>query len=118
MPRFIGQACLLLLQPASSDPGAPLTPTQYSNCTHFTTRAFATFNYTTINGLGLLTGANALDVASIGVSQGLLTGDADIVSRAYARVHAEVVVQEATRADGIRPDGSFGQHEGILYDGK
>jgi hypothetical protein len=36
---------------------------------------------------------------------------------AYGRIHAETVLKQAVRADGIRPDGSFGQHSGILYNG-
>ncbi|KAF9514122.1 polysaccharide lyase family 8 protein [Hydnum rufescens UP504] len=99
IPRLVGQACLLLLQAPD-----PLTSTQLSNCTHFTSRSFSTFNYTHINGLGTLTGANTLDVATS-------------CTQAYGRVHAEVVVQTATRADGIRPDFSFAQHNGQLYDG-
>jgi Polysaccharide lyase family 8, N terminal alpha-helical domain len=112
IPRLVGQACLLLLQAPD-----PLTSTQLSNCTHFTSRAFSTFNYTHINGLGTLTGANTLDVASVGIALGLLSSDPSVVTQAYGRVHAEVVVQNAIRADGIRPDFSFAQHGGQLYDG-
>ena len=31
--------------------------------------------------------------------------------------HAEVVLHDALHADGIRADGSFGQHGGIIYNG-
>jgi hypothetical protein len=112
IPRLVGQACLLLLQAPD-----PLTSSQLSNCTHFTARSFATFNYPYINGPGTLTGANALDVANIGIALGLLSGDLATVTQAYNRVHAEVVVQNATRADGILPDYSFAQHMGQIYDG-
>jgi hypothetical protein len=112
IPRLVGQACLLLLQAPD-----PLTSTQLSNCTHFTARSFATFNYSQVNGLGNITGANALDIASIGIALGLLSGNSVIVTQSYDRIHAEVVVQNATRADGIRPDYSFAQHSGIIYDG-
>lgn len=70
-----------------------------------------------MNGLGFLTGANTLDVAKIGIDAGLLTDNATIVADGYARIHKEVVVQNATKADGIRADGSFGQHGGIIYNG-
>ena len=93
-----------------------LTATQLSNCTNISQRAFATFGRT-INGLGTLTGANTLDEASIGIDSGLLTVNVSLLTDAYNRVHNEVVVQEAVRADGIRPDGSFGQHGGIIYNG-
>jgi hypothetical protein len=112
IPRLAGQACLLLLEKPSA-----LTESQVSSCVKFTYRAFATFNYTVIGGVGSLTGANTLDVASIGVSLGLLLGGPNYVSQAFARIHNEVVVQNATRADGIRPDYSFSQHSGVLYDG-
>ena len=54
---------------------------------------------------------------------------------AFSRVHQEVTVKDAVRADGIRPDGTFGesranllrsnhthdmnegQHRGVLYNG-
>lgn len=115
VPAQVGQACVLLLESPAAD-GA-LTPSQLSNCQRMTARSFATFNYTVIGGVGQLTGANALDMASIGISAGLLAGDENIVDQAYNRAHTEVVVQSAVRADGIRPDGSFSQHAGILYDG-
>jgi hypothetical protein len=113
VPRLITQSCLLL--------NHTLTPTQLSNCTTVSSRSFAQFGRT-VNGLGTLTGANTLDVASIGIDGGLLTVNATQVSEAYGRVHAEVVVQDVVRADGIRADGiradgSFGQHGGIIYNG-
>ncbi len=115
IPGLVGNACLLLLQlPSPGD----LTPTQYSNCTRFTSRSFNTFTYPVIGGVGTLTGANTLDVASIGVSQGLLQGNESILTTAYAHIHDEVQIQTPPRADGIRPDGSFGQHAGLLYDGR
>lgn len=70
-----------------------------------------------IRGIGFLTGANTLDVAKIGLDQGLRASNLSLVTNAYARVHAEVVIQQGLSADGIRPDGSFGQHNGILYNG-
>ncbi len=66
---------------------------------------------------GKLTGSNTLDVASVGISQGLLQGDESILTAAYMHIHNEFQVQTALKADGIRPDGSFGQHLGVLYDG-
>lgn len=37
---------------------------------------------------------------------------------AFSRISSEVIIQRTpSDADGIRPDGSFGQHAGILYDG-
>ncbi|KAJ7900391.1 polysaccharide lyase family 8 protein [Mycena olivaceomarginata] len=67
--------------------------------------------------VGVLTGANALDVAKIGIDLGLLTSNASLLTDAFARVHSQMVITTANRADGIRPDGSFGQHSGIIYNG-
>lgn len=93
-----------------------LTETQINNCTHITTRTFGTFGHN-VNGLGFATGANTLDIAKIGIDSGLLINNASILMDGYARIHNEVVVQNAVKADGIRPDGSFGQHGGIIYNG-
>lgn len=81
-----------------------------------TLRSFGTFG-SYIHGIGYLTGSNTLDVAKIGLDQGLRTLNQSLVTDAFGRVHAEVVIQQSTTAYGIRPDGSFGQHTGILYNG-
>ena len=80
-------------------------------------RSFAQFGRNNINGLGTLTGANTLDVAAISIDGGLLTANETQIRSAYGRVHSEVVIQNALRADGICADGSFGQHGGIIYNG-
>ena len=93
-----------------------LSSSQVSNCTNILLRAFGTFGRN-INGLGLLTGANTLDVSKIGIDSGLLVDNATVIASGYQRIHNEVVIQNATKADGIRADGSFGQHEGLIYNG-
>lgn len=40
-----------------------------------------------------------------------------MLTDAYSRIHNEVIIENATLADGIRADGSFGQHGGVLYNG-
>lgn len=72
-----------------------------------TSRAYATFD-NGINGLGAITGSNTLDIASVGIDLGLLTLNSSLIADAYQRVHAEVVVENVVKADGIRADGSFG----------
>ncbi|KAI0800172.1 chondroitin AC/alginate lyase [Fomes fomentarius] len=109
VPDVVSESCLLIGKDT-------LTPTQVGNCTKITQRTFGTFDRH-VNGLGTLTGANTLDVARIGINNGLLTDNATIVQDGYRRIHNEVVVQNATFADGIRADGSFGQHGGIIYNG-
>lgn len=70
-----------------------------------------------MNGLGFATGANLLDIARIGIDDGLLNFNASIIADAYQQVHTEVVIENDIQADGIRADGSFGQHGGVLYNG-
>ncbi|KAI0752805.1 polysaccharide lyase family 8 protein [Daedaleopsis nitida] len=109
VPDLVGSACLLVGHDT-------LTPTQVSNCTNILQRSFGTFDRH-VNGLGTLTGANTLDVAKIGIDSGLLNSNATVVTDGYQRIHKEVVVQNAIKADGIRADGSFGQHGGLIYNG-
>ena len=97
------QSCLLL--------GNTLTSPQLSACIRISLRSYDVF-YTKPP-----TGANTLDVASIGVDLALLTNNATLITDAYRRVHSEVVIQQAIKADGIRPDGGFAQHLGVLYNG-
>lgn len=40
-----------------------------------------------------------------------------LLTDAYRRIHLELSIRDSVKADGIRPDGSFGQHGGILYNG-
>ncbi|KAH7931010.1 polysaccharide lyase family 8 protein [Leucogyrophana mollusca] len=108
IPELVSQTCLLL--------NDTLTTTQVSNCSHITLRAYGTFDHY-VNGLGYLTGANTLDVAKIGIDQGLLAVNVSLITDAYTRIHETVVVEQAIKADGIRVDGSFSQHAGILYNG-
>ena len=108
IPKLISQSCLLL--------NDTLTPTQFSDCTNVSSRSFAQFGRN-VNGVESLTGANTLDVAAIGIDGGLLSVNENMVRGAYNRVHAEVVIHSAMRSDGIRADGSFGQHGGVIYNG-
>ncbi|KAG8693641.1 hypothetical protein FRC09_010381 [Ceratobasidium sp. 395] len=110
IPKNVGQVCLLLRD--------ELTPTEYGNCTLITARAYTPFFRNPPPGY--VSGANIIDIASIGVSAGLLennrTGNATRVMDAYRRVHDEITIHLEGRVDGIKPDGSFQQHSGIIYD--
>ncbi|KZV71320.1 polysaccharide lyase family 8 protein [Peniophora sp. CONT] len=108
IPGYVGEVCLLL--------NNTLSATELGNCTKFGSRAYNTF-LTGINGVSAITGSNALDLASIGVDVGILTENATLITDAFARVHEEVVIQNGLKVDGIRADGSFGQHTGIIYNG-
>ena len=93
-----------------------LTNTQLTNCTNITGRTYGTFGHS-VNGLGIATGANLLDIAKIGIDQGLLNLNASLLADAYDRIHNEMVIENATFADGIHADGSFSQHGGVIYNG-
>ncbi|THH34186.1 hypothetical protein EUX98_g64 [Antrodiella citrinella] len=108
IPNLVSQSCLLI--------DGNLTASQSSNCTNISGRTYGTFDHS-IHNLGIATGANLLDIAKIGIDQGLRNLNTSIITDAYSRIHAEVVVQNAVTADGIRPDGSFGQHGGLIYNG-
>ncbi|KAG9111449.1 hypothetical protein FRC07_008050, partial [Ceratobasidium sp. 392] len=111
VPTAAGKACLMLRD--------ELSPTEHGNCTLITARAYAPFYRRPQPGY--VSGANIIDIASIGIAAGLLennrAGNASRIADAYQRVHNEVVVHPEDRVDGIKPDGSFQQHIGIIYDG-
>lgn len=77
-----------------------------------TSRAYGTFQ-SGINGVSAITGANTLDIASIGIDLGLSTANTSLVSDAYDKVHQELTIKSGLEADGIRADGSFGVY--LLY---
>ncbi|KAI0094643.1 polysaccharide lyase family 8 protein [Irpex rosettiformis] len=108
IPNLVAQTCLLVKD--------NLTVTEHGNCTHFTSRTYGTFDHN-VNGLGTLTGANLLDVARIGIDEALLNSNSSQLTDAYRRIHGEALIQNRIMADGIRADGSFGQHGGVLYNG-
>lgn len=103
----MAQSCLLL--------GEELTGTEYAGCKRIAFRAFNTF-YTGINNVPI-TGANLMDIASIGIDYALLAWDEGVIVDAFNRVHGELEVKNTVKADGIRDDGSFGFHSGVLYNG-
>ncbi|KAF5386914.1 hypothetical protein D9615_002000 [Tricholomella constricta] len=102
IPKFVTSASLLL--------GDTLSSSQLDSCNRMATRSY---NY----NVGGLTGANTLDVARIGMDQALITGDYDLLADAYSRSHEELTIMNGVKADGIRADGAFGQHDGMLYNG-
>jgi hypothetical protein len=99
VPQLVGQICLVL--------GDALTSAELDGCERVTKRSYGTVAHG-VNGWSL-TGANTLDVASVGIDIGLLTRNASLLREAYDRVHQEVRIQEKPMADGIRADGTFRQ---------
>ena len=103
IPGFLGKVCTLVRE--------GLSESQFNNCNRMLARSYGTFDRS-VWGIGYLTGANTLDVAHIALDYGLLNNNATIVADAYRRLHNEVIIVDGVGADGIRRDGSFGQHAG------
>ncbi|KAJ7051996.1 polysaccharide lyase family 8 protein [Mycena amicta] len=114
IPTWVGQVCLSLNTPPTGSTG--LSASELTGCTRMTLRTLNTLQ-TGIVGVSAITGANLLDIASVGIDFGLFSNNATAVSAGYAAVHGDLQVQNAVEADGIRADGAFGQHAGLLYNG-
>lgn len=99
IPELVGQTCLLL--------NDTLTVEQFDHCLNMTGRSYDLF-LRPFNEVSFLTGANILDVAKIGIDGALLNINLTQITDAYRRIHQEVVIHQEIKADGIRPDGSFG----------
>ncbi|KAG9041290.1 hypothetical protein FS837_012462 [Tulasnella sp. UAMH 9824] len=114
IPRLATEACLLL--------DKSLSDYQRESCVNIGLKGYGRFHADPVPGY--MSGANILDVASNTVNVGILqafggntTQGQELISEAYERAHNELRVQEGLKADGIRADGSFNQHSGILYNG-
>ncbi|KAI8880890.1 polysaccharide lyase family 8 protein [Backusella circina FSU 941] len=93
-----------------------LTSAQRTSCTNIQQRAFAVVS----EGAGTMspmTGANLLDVSSVGINLGLLNNDTSTLATALNAFYSGVVVSPTVAGDGIQADGSFMQHKGLLYTG-
>ncbi|THV04916.1 chondroitin AC/alginate lyase [Dendrothele bispora CBS 962.96] len=113
IPEKVGQTCLLM---DSNTTTSVLSADQRAVCSRMTGRSYEG-GFIRILNIGPLTGANTLDVAKIGIDNALLNSNISLLTDAFARVHAEVIIRNTTKADGVRADGSFGQHAGLLYNG-
>ncbi|KAG7450483.1 polysaccharide lyase family 8 protein [Guyanagaster necrorhizus] len=90
-----------------------LTEADESHCMLMSTRSYGAF----ARNASYMTGANILDVAKIGIDAGLLSSNESFVADAYSKIHQELGIKDGIMVDGIRSDGSFGQHGGLLYNG-
>ncbi|CCO35095.1 hypothetical protein BN14_09209 [Rhizoctonia solani AG-1 IB] len=91
----------------------------FRNCTHITARAYTVFYRDPQPSYSA--GANTMEIASIGITAGLLennrTGNTTRLFDAFERIHNGLVIENEDRVDGVKPDGSFHQHIGIIYNG-
>ncbi|KAG2205881.1 hypothetical protein INT46_006914 [Mucor plumbeus] len=107
-PSNIGDICLLLEK--------QLTTNQLTICTKIQARSYATID-TGLRTVSSFTGANLLDVASVGITLGLLNEDANTLQAALEDFYRGVEISSKVAGDGIQSDGSFMQHAGLLYNG-
>ncbi|KAG1474632.1 hypothetical protein G6F56_000243 [Rhizopus delemar] len=105
VPRLIGSICLVMME--------ELSESQIEKCNIIMSRAYERATRKPTN----LTGANLLDVASIGISMGLLNRDSALLINALGIFYSGVKITDTLSGDGIQSDGSFMQHLGLLYNG-
>ncbi|CEJ01192.1 hypothetical protein RMCBS344292_15227 [Rhizopus microsporus] len=105
IPRLIGSISLIIKD--------ELSPEQLSICNRIMSRAFKRATRTKSS----LTGANLLDVSSIGISLGLLNRDTNTLLKALELFYSGAKISPVVAGDGIQSDGSFMQHNGLLYNG-
>ncbi|KAK0208323.1 polysaccharide lyase family 8 protein [Desarmillaria ectypa] len=106
VPQLVVDVCLIM----GTD---ILTDTDESHCMLMSTRSYGAF----ARHASYMTGANILDVAKIGIDAGLLSSNESFLADAYSKIHQELSIKDGIMVDGIRSDGSFGQHGGLLYNG-
>ncbi|KAI8971789.1 galactose mutarotase-like domain-containing protein [Mycotypha africana] len=108
VPTYAGDTCLLLKD--------KLTSEQKAICATMQSRAFQAIP-TGLRPVKVITGANLLDMASVGITLGLFESNKTTVQRALEFFYGGVKVNSVVAADGIQADGSFMQHAGLLYNG-
>jgi hypothetical protein len=108
MPRLITNVCLLVK--------ANLTSTQLGNCAKTGDRPLARID-TWVYGIGYMTGANMLDVATTVINLGLITNNETTVQTGINHFYNQTLITPETGADGIKIDGSYLQHFAQLYTG-
>ncbi|KAI8059771.1 galactose mutarotase-like domain-containing protein [Thamnidium elegans] len=89
---------------------------QLASCTKIQARAFAKVT-SKLRTISVLTGANLLEVSSIGINLALLNNDSAMLKVALDAFYGGVFINSTPAGDGIQSDGSFMQHAGLLYNG-
>jgi len=125
VPSSVMETCLLL--------GTSLSEAELEQCKRISSRSYNLF--ATPPKINILTGANAVDIAQLGIDQALLTKNTTLLAEAYQNARGELKVVNTVQGDGIRNDGAFGkslnritsasshlwwptaQHKGVLYNG-
>ncbi|KAF3070004.1 Chondroitinase-AC [Trichoderma lentiforme] len=109
IPQLCSTACLLVKD-------ANLTETQRAGCERIPNRAYALRDGTYGTG-GRMTGANMVLVMQNSVTLALFTDNSTILSDAMIRAMSVMTFVDTPGDDGIHRDGTFLQHDGLLYNG-
>ncbi|XWW94859.1 hypothetical protein V2A60_002808 [Cordyceps javanica] len=109
IPQLSSTACLLARD-------GNLSREQREGCIRLTKRTYDNIDQSYGTG-GTLTAANVVLVLQSAVSLGLFTSNATIVESAIQRAFGVMTFTDGAMQDGIHRDGSFLQHDGILYNG-
>ncbi|PMB71517.1 Chondroitinase-AC [Beauveria bassiana] len=103
IPQLSSTACLLARD-------GHLSQEQHKGCIRLTERTYDNIDRSYGTG-GNLTAANSA------VSLGLFTNNVTIVESAMKRAFSVMTFSDEAMQDGIHRDGSFLQHDGVLYNG-
>ncbi|KAM3505998.1 hypothetical protein MY11210_007736 [Beauveria gryllotalpidicola] len=109
IPQLSSTACLLARD-------GHLSQEQHKGCVRLTERTYDNIDRSYGTG-GTLTAANIVLVLQSAVSLGLFTNNVTIVESAMKRAFSVMTFSDEAMQDGIHRDGSFLQHDGILYNG-
>ncbi|EFY99471.2 glycosaminoglycan (GAG) polysaccharide lyase [Metarhizium robertsii] len=109
IPQLCSTACLLLKD-------ANLTKDMTAGCERIPRRSYDLRDGVYGSG-GRMTGANAVLVMQNSASLALYSNNATMLQDAYARAMSVMTYADKTMEDGIHRDGTFLQHNGILYNG-
>ncbi|TYJ53350.1 hypothetical protein B9479_006010 [Cryptococcus floricola] len=109
LPQLVAPTCLLVSTSGN------LTDSQMSLCSRIPERGYR-YNELT-PGSDPMTGANMVNIMLNSMTWALYSGNETILRDAMTQSMGAVVFSDNTTEDGIHRDGSFLQHEGVLYNG-
>ncbi|KAJ3473106.1 hypothetical protein NLG97_g10515 [Lecanicillium saksenae] len=109
IPQLSSTACLLAKD-------GNLSQEQREGCIRLTRRTYDNIDSSYGTG-GVLTAANIVLVLQSAVSMGLFTDNSTVVESAIKRAFSVMIFTDGAGQDGIHRDGTFLQHDGILYNG-
>lgn len=108
IPGLVGNTCLIMK--------SRLNTGQIWMCRRILLRAYARIDGDPNGSMGAMTGANMLDVSTIGINLAIILDDTNLMSGAIDRFFNECQITSGT-IDGIKVDGSFMQHSSQVYNG-